>query len=302
MKHLFSVVIFAFLFSFKIFAQAGVGLTSLPPNEAKEYAKPLTTFLGTFFNSGTYYSADIPEDFNFKFAIVGAFIFIPESQQTFTANPELNGYNSLGETATFTGDKGGVFLGPQGFVTYPHGFDIGSLPAGIYQIAGSYYGTELLVRFFPTISVGDVEAGLWGLGLRVNLSQFVQDTPLDFAVQLLYNSFGFEYKGNNPKNYVKMDSKNFAVNAHASKAFEEMFIVYGGLQYESSTMDINYYFKDPNKLYPQIRDQVLSTSVDGSNNFRFTAGGAIELPVVVFNLDFNISSMFAIGGGITLRF
>jgi hypothetical protein len=121
-------------------------------------------------------------------------------------------------------------------------------------------------------------------------------------VQLLFNSFGFEYVGDNPKNYVKTDSKNFAINAHASKTFEQMFIVYGGLQYESSTMDMDYYFRDPNDLYPSIADQVLSTSVDGDNHFRFTAGGAIKLSFFVFNVDMNVTSQFTLASGISFQF
>ncbi len=285
-----------------LFSQAGVGINSLPPNEAAEYTMPIATWFGSLFNSGGYYSADVPKDFRFKFSLLGMYIMIPESQNKFSANPGLNGYSNLGETATITGSTGGVYLGPDGFISYPHGFDISSLPAGIYQLAGSIQGTELLLRFFPTISAGDAEAGFWGIGLKHNFSQWLVDFPLDISVQLLYNSMGIEYTGNNPKNYVKMDSKNFAVNAHASKTFQDMFIVYGGLQYESSSMDLDYYFRDPNELYPLLRDKRHSTTVDGDNSFRFTAGGAIKLSVLVINFDLNVASQFTLAGGLSLQF
>jgi hypothetical protein len=190
-----------FLSGFRIiFAQAGVGINSLPPNEAAEYTKPLATWFGSFFNSGSYYSADVPKDFRFKFSLVGTYIMIPESQQSFSPNPGLEGYSNLSETATITGSNGGVYLGPEGFVSYPHGLDLNSFPAGIYQFAGSIQGTELLLRFFPTISAGDAEAGFWGIGLKHNFSQWLVDFPLDISVQLLYNSMGVEYTGSNPKN------------------------------------------------------------------------------------------------------
>ncbi len=302
LRNLLSFCFILFLGSKIINAQAGVSLTALPPDEANEFAKPLATFLGSYFNSGGYYSADVPKEFQFKFSIVGTYIFIPQGQQSFTPNPGIDGYSNLGETATITGSTGKVYLGPQGFISYPHGFDIASLPSGIYQAAGSYYGTELLLRYFPKIKVSDVETGFFGIGLKHNFSQWFADLPLDISVQLMYNDFGFEYVGDNPKNYVKTDSKNFAINAHASKTFEQMFIVYGGLQYESSSMDMDYYFRDPNELYPSIADQVLSTSVDGSNHFRFTAGGAIKLSVVVFNVDLNVTSQFTLASGISLQF
>jgi hypothetical protein len=296
-------ICFVFFFLNKlIIPQAGVSLTALPPNEANEFAKPLSTFLGSYFNSGGYYSADLPKEFQFKFSVVGTYIMIPKSQKTFTPDPGIDGYNNLEETATIVGSTGNVYLGPQGLISYPHGFDIASLPSGIYQAAGSYSGTELLVRFFPKIKVGDGETGFWGLGLKHNLTQWIKEPPLDVSVQLLYNNFGFEYNSNDPKDYVKTESKNLAVNVHASKTFSQMFIVYGGLQYESSKMDMDYYFRDPNELYPLLADKVLSTSIDGSNHFRFTGGAAIKLSVLVLNVDLNVTSQFTLASGISLQF
>ena len=110
---------------------------------------------------------------------VGSYISIPQSQQTFKPNPGIAGYENLEETATITGSTGNVYLGPQGFISYPHGFDVASLPSGIYQAAGSYYGTELLLRFFPKIKVSDSETGFWGLGLKHSITQWINDPPFD---------------------------------------------------------------------------------------------------------------------------
>lgn len=299
-----TIVLFvlSLLFIRSIQAQAGVGITALPPDDVKEYAKPLATFLGSYFNSGGYYSANVPKEFQFKFSIIGSYITIPQSQQTFKPNPGIAGYENLDETATITGTTGGVYLGPQGFISYPHGFDVASLSSGIYQIAGSYYSTELLLRFFPKIKVSSIETGFWGIGLKHSISNWIKDPPLDISVQLMLNNFNFEYVGDNPKDYVKTDSKNFAVNAHVSKMFNNWFIVYSGVQIESSSMDMDYYFRDPNELYPQLAGQVLSTSIDGDNHFRFTGGVAAKLSVLVLNVDLNITSQFTITSGLSLQF
>ena len=298
------LLLFLFILTFQFnlsYGQVGLGIFGLAPDDAKEYSKPLATFFGTYFNSGTYYSADLPTTFQFKFSIVGMYSFITDGQKSFTPNPGIEGYSTSGSTSTFVGEKGSYYIGPGGFLAYPGGFNVSSVPSGIYQAAGSFYGTELMLRFFPSIKISDLKTGLWGVGLKHNISQWIPGLPFDLAVQLLYNSFGLEYDGDDPTSYIKMDSKNFAINAHASKTFEEMFIVYGGLQYESSSMDLGYFFKDPNELYPTIKDTRQSTSVDGDNVFRFTAGGAVKLGVVVFNLDFNITSMFTISGGASLQ-
>src|SRR3989337_3675684 len=205
--------IFTLLFSFVLylnisFAQVGVGIFGLPPNDAQSYSKPLATYVGTFFNSGAYYSAELPETFRFKFSIIGMYSSIPDGQKTFTPNSDLEGYTNLGTTSTFVGEKGGLYLGPQGFLTYPAGFNVSSIPSGVYQIAGSYYGTELLLRFFPNLKFSDVETGFWGIGVKHNISQWIPDLPLDIALQILYNNFDLEYVGDNPRNYINMGSKN----------------------------------------------------------------------------------------------
>ena len=283
------------------YAQVGLGIFGLAPDDAKEYSKPLATFFGTYFNSGSYYSADLPKTFQFKFSIIGMYSFIGDGQKTFTPNSGVEGYSNSGSTSTFVGEKGTYQVGPGGFLAYPGGFNVSSAPSAIYQIAGGAFGTEIMLRYFPQINVGDVSTGLWGVGLKHNISQWFQGLPFDIALQVLYNNINLENESDDETEYLKFDSKNFAINAHASKTFNDMFIIYGGLQYESSTMDLDYYFQDPNELYPSIRDTRQSTSVDGDNVFRFTAGGAIQLLPVVFNLDLNVTSMFTLTGGISLQ-
>lgn len=291
----------AFIFLFTFYYNLTYSQFVLPPDDTKEYFKPLATFFGTYFNSGAYYSADLPTTFQFKFSIIGMYSFISDGQKTFTPNPGVEGYNTTETTSTIVGEKGSYYIGPGGFLAYPGGLNISSVPSGIYQAAGSIYGTELMIRFFPKIKISEVKTGLWGVGLKHDIGQWIPGIPVDLAIQLLYNNFGVEYVGDDPTSYIKMDSKNFAINAHASKTFSEMFIVYGGLQYESSSMDLEYIFKDPNELYPTIKDTRQSTSVDGDNVFRVTAGGAVKLLPVLFNLDFNVTSMFTITGGISLQ-
>lgn len=282
-------------------AQVGLGIFGLAPDDAKEYSKPLATFFGTYFNSGAYYSADLPQTFQFKFSIIGMYSFVGDGQKTFTPNPGVSGYSNSGSTSTFVGEKGSYYTGPGGFLAYPGGFNVSSAPSAIYQIAGGAFGTELMVRFFPQINIGDVTSGLWGVGLKHNFSQWFQGLPFDIALQILYNNLNLENNSDDETEYIKFDSKNFAINIHGSKTFEEMFVVYGGLQYESSTMDLDYYFQDPNELYPDIADSRQSTSIDGDNVFRFTGGGAIKVLPVVFNLDFNITTLFTLTGGISLQ-
>ena len=293
-------IISVFLFINISYAQVAVGIFGLTKEDAKSYSRPLATFLGTYFNSNGYYSADIPELFQFKFSILGMYSTVSDDQKTFTPSP-VQGY-TLEPTATFFGEKGGTFLGPDGYRVYPAGFNVGAIPSGIYQLAGSFYGTELMVRFFPNSNFSDIKTGFWGIGVSHSISRWIPTLPLNLAVQIMYNNFDLEYTGDEANKYINIGSKNLAINVHASKTLSGMFIVYGGMQYESSTMDLEYLFRDPNDLYPDIKNTRQKVSVDGDNAFRFTAGGAIKLAVIVFNVDLNLTSMFTVAGGVSLQF
>jgi len=295
----FTLFIILFLFLNISFAQVSVAVTGLLDNDARAYSGPLATYLGTYFNSNGYYTAEIPETFRFKFSIRGLYSLISNDQKTFTPTP-VSGY-SLQPTATIFGNDGGVFLGPDGFRIYPTGFNASSIPLGIYQASGSLYGTELMLRFFPNTKIGDTKTGLWGIGISHSISQWIPKLPIDFAIQVMYNNFDLEYSGGSYSKYLKVGSKNFALNVHLSKTFSGMFIVYGGMQYESSTMNLEYVFTDPNGLYSSQKDTHQKISVDGDNEFRLTAGGAIKLAVIVLNADVNLTSMFTVAGGITLE-
>lgn len=284
-----------------VFSQGGIRVDNLPDWEAEKYIKPLSTYFGTYFNSGTYHSADVPDLFGFRFSIVGMLTLIPESQRSFTADPKVDGSNGISETATVFGNKGNYYLSNSGFVIYPSGLGLKSIPLGIYQISGSLFGTELMLRYFPTVKFGDLKAGLFGFGLKHEISRYFPLLPLDVSVQLLYNTLLLENKTNDPSDYVKFNSKNFAFNLHASKAFG-LLIVYSGLQYESSVLDLSYYFKDPDGVYPSLAGKVYDISVDGDNHFRLTLGSALKLSFFVLSVDANITSQTTFTGGMSFEF
>jgi hypothetical protein len=111
-----------------------------------------------------------------------------------------------------------------------------------------------------------------------------------------------EYTEGDIEDYTIVKSSNFAFNVHASKTLAEMFIVYGGLQFESSSMDLEYYFEDPNDLYPDIADQNHKVKIDGENSFRFTLGSAVKLGFFVVNADLNLTKLPTFTVGLSFDF
>jgi len=290
-----------FLFSSTSFTQIGVKINSLPPFEATEYLKPLSTWFGTYFNSGTYYDADVPDIFGFKFNIIGMWTLIPENQKTFQPNPKIEGVKNPDPTATVFGNKSSYYLSSHGYFAYPAGFALNSLPSGIYQFAGSLYNTELLFRFFPKVKFDKTKVGIFGVGLKHDFSGDFP-IPVDISVQVLYNRFNFEYTEGDVEDFTIVKSNNFAFNVHGSKTFAGMFIAYAGMQVETSSMDLEYYFDDPNDLYTDISNKNHKVDIKGENVFRFTIGGAVKLGFFVVNADVNLTKLTTFTTGLSLDF
>jgi len=275
------------LFSLQLSAQVGDRLTDLPKDELKGYATPLATWTGTYLNSGGYYSASVSKLFGFKLSLVGMMIMVPDDQTTFTLTDDS-------ESATFFGDKGAAIPGTRGYAVYPPGINKTSVPAAMPQIAVSTLGSEVMLRFIPETTIEDVKVDLLGVGVKHSISQYIPLIPVDIAVQVLYNKVSIT----SPE--LDLSTTNLAFNAHASRSFG-LVTLYGGLQYEQTSMDIDYTFTGAG--FEGIdEDEKFSLSLDGDNNVRLTVGAALRLAVLVINADVNIGSQTAIVGGLNFEF
>ena len=277
------------------FSQIEDRFGQLTSQNAVEYAKPFATTLGTAMNSSGYYTADYSSFFSFSISFRGMYIMIPESQKSFTPSFSDIGYEANKETATIYGDKGAAYAGPDGYIVMPPGINQSGIPVGYPQVAASFMGTQVLLRYLPKIPLGDEnDLSLFGIGVAHNISQYIPLFPVDLAVQILYNNFEITNL---------MNLKNFAFNAHASKTFG-LITPYFGLQYESTSLDLSYKIKgDSQSGDPNLRtDKDVSVTIDGSNNFRATVGAALKLAVIVLNADFSLSSQPVVTGGLTFEF
>ncbi len=194
------------------------------------------------------------------------------------------------ETATFFGEKGAAVPGTQGYLVYPPGVNQSSVPTAMPQIAVSTLGTELMLRYIPAFDIEDVSFDLFGIGVKHSISQYIPLLPVDIAVQIMYNKFALDGPD------LLIETSNLAFNAHASRSFG-LVTLYGGLQYESTTLDLDYTYKSDIGIDEQVK-----ASIDGENGVRLTLGAALRLAVVVLNADINIGSQTALIAGLNFEF
>ena len=292
MKKVLAFVI-AFSLSIPGFAQLEDRFGFLTQSEVEKYVQPFGTSLGMAFNSASYYSAKVPDLFGFSISFRGMYIMIPDDDLTFTPEINRSGYDTSTPTATVYGGEGTAYYGPDGYIAYPPGIDESALPFALPQVSASFMGTEVMLRYLPSIQLGDDEdLSMFGLGVKHSISRYIPLLPVDIAVQFLYNSLEITNV---------MDLTAYAFNAHASKTFG-VFTAYGGLQYETSSFDIEYTYTDPNGTNPVLDGTKIKASIDGDNNFRFTFGGALKLAVLVINADLGIGSQLVASSGLTFEF
>lgn len=293
MKKVMTFFIFCLFLSMPLFSQVEDRFGFLNEENVVGYTKPFATTLGTAFNSGGYHSASVSSLFGFSLSFRGMYIMVPDDQLKFS--PSLpNGYTGSIPTATIFGNKGGAYSGPDGYKVYPPGINESSIPVAYPQIAGSFMGTELMIRYLPSIDLGETSIGFFGAGLKHSISQYIPLFPVDMAVQIMYSNFSL-------KNII--DANNLAFNAHASKTFG-VFTPYFGLQYESTSFELKYTVRgDPNSTNPALQnDREATVDIDGDNSFRATVGGALKLAIIVLNADVSLSSQTVFSGGLTFEF
>lgn len=277
------------------FSQVEDRFNYINENEIKEFGKPLVTSLGVAMNTGSFHSAYVPSTFGFAIGVRGMFIFIPESQKTFTPHPPA-GYTSItgkNESATFYGNEGAIYSGPGGFITYPNGVDQSSVPFIIPQASISLLGTEALVRWAP-VKIKDTKITLFGVGLKHSISRYFPYLPVSIALQVMYNKFDIENVAT---------SKHWAFSGIVSKSYP-LWTIYGALQYETSKVNFDYTIKgDPLSGDPLLQtSRSVTADVDGDNKMRLTAGAALTLGVLVLNADFSLGSQSVASAGFTFEF
>jgi hypothetical protein len=254
------------------------------------YIQPVTDLFGANMHSGYYHSAEVETfGFHFRFDIVAMAAAVSDNQKTYTANTPAGFSPATFQTATaFGGDAGEVTDQNTGlkYRAPANGlFNTTYVPLAVPQLTiGNIFGTQATIRYItvPKMSGDKIpDVTLWGIGARHSISQYLPMVPLDLAAGIYFNSFTFG---------DLIDFKGVAVNAQASKSFS-ILTVYGGLQWENSSMNLKFNSTD-------ITSPPVDITMDGANTFRFTAGLNIGLGPIHLFADANVGSITVFSGGI----
>lgn len=225
-------------------------------------------------------------------------VFGPDTEPTFRYTDEQTGL-----TETFTG-PGGFDLEKQlgnNWVPVP----MANLGIGLPK------GTDLKLRFTPTINLGDDSSlKIYGFGVMHDVKQWIPGIkllPFDLSGFVGYTKFRLEAyfdPMNNPDQRGLFEMNATTVQGLISKKFS-VLTLYGGLGYNIAKSNLamkgSYDINNDGETTPNEVDPLdLKFSASG---FRSTAGFRLKLAVLTIHADYTIQKYkcLTVGLGISVR-
>ena len=213
------------------------------------YVAPLGQSLTYSLNSGWASSAKTHKKFGFDLTVGVASPSVSDAAKSFKiAGLGLKQLSSTATTAsTVFGPKSGTTFtytlpgtSTSQSIEMPGGLGddlvMNSLPAPYVQVGlGLFFETDLMVRYVPKIESQGAKFGLFGIGFKHNLMQYlgvVDKLPLNVSALASYSKMSLEYQlsTTNPGQMVNYDVDTFTIQALGSLDFPIISIV-GGFGY-----------------------------------------------------------------------
>lgn len=275
------------------------------------------------------------------------FATIPTDLQNFTfrnADYEaftLDGSASEGQLPTFGGGAAQnslyipanltVDIGDGQTYTFTERVDIGAIdgvgadlpftaaPAPTLQLGiGLMKNTDVKIRYIPTVTSGDFQLDLFGIGIMHDIKQWIPGlklVPIDLVgfigTTKLTTSIGID-DVNDPDFSISNAATEMSVTATTVQFLVSkklaVFTPYAGIGYNftKSSIDVKgvYTFKDQiNPSNDQTITDPIALSFDGGNSPRMTIGAQLKLLVLTFHADYTVQkyNTFTAGVGISVR-
>ena len=312
----------------------------------RAYLEPFGNGFGADLNSSWYTSAKSHGFLGFDLTVSANAAIAPESDRSFDFNALglQNMRLAPGASQTSPTIVGEDELGPQvevvlennvvGSFNLPKGIGFRYVPSPMVQASvGVFDGTDVTLRFFPEVKLGD-DVGrikMFGIGAKHSLNSYLPGgdlLPIDLAVMvgitkfqaeadldvqpesgvpgaLLGNAYEFQQ--------VDLEANSFTLGLLVSKKLA-MLTLFGGVGIERSSLDIKLEGMFPITLIetqpgPTFGDPVIrnsenpvSISYTGSNSARAQVGFQLDFLLIRFYGTYTLAEYPVLSGGLGLSF
>lgn len=338
---LFSSVTFSQIDNFDFLRTSTEDATKL----LQAYMSPWTKAFGAGLNGGWYNTAKPHKPLGFDLTISVNAGIVPESEGSYNISSlNLANVSGSGIAPTIAGENEPgpqlQFMDPTHTHTLatfnaPEGTGYRYIPVPTLQLGlGLPLGSEVKVRYIPTINIQDGDIGLWGVGLMHNLTQYLPgDKLLPFDVSVFGGYTKLE--GNVPiniepqpgitQNYspaVSWDNQmmNVDVTAVTVSAIASLNLpvvtFYGGLGYSktNTTLKLNGNFPTPVLVAspapgPEYNNSGIKNGASfgemATNDFsglRANIGLRIKLAIITIHADYTRAQYNVLSTGLGFSF
>jgi hypothetical protein len=264
-------------------------MQQLTSDNAKGYLQPFVDGFGSNLNSGLMRPVNMTSlGFTMKVEVVAVGTMIGDGQKAYSAVAPAPFDQTPVQTATVFGGAGSVVSGPGGL---EYQFQNGQLRTRLMPMAipqatiGTVYGTEAVIRYAAVPKMENFpHIDLFGLGFRHNLSQYLPGIPVDLAAGVFYQDLSVG-------DVFDAHTTNVSLQASTSLA---IFRLYGGAQYETSSMNVHYRYTGPGST----PESVVRLDMNGENTLRATAGLGLDLVVLHINTDISVGRVTSVSAGV----
>jgi hypothetical protein len=350
MKYPRILLIAAFVFSvgtasaqFEDFIRGGTADANVLFNN---YMTPFMKGMGYGFNNGWYNTAKPHQTFGFDLTISLNAAIVPEADQSFefvpsdysntriasgsTTLPTLMGGNTTTVLENYINNQDidpnlppgetviGQYGAPDGIGDdiRPFSFNQVAVPSPIVQVGlGLFKGTEIKVRWMPTINNNDFNFKYFGLGGMHSISQWIpvfENLPVDISAFVGYTSIKAQYNipagniaGSDQLTAFEVNTFTYQLLASAKLS---VLTAYAGIGFDN--FKTNFRLEGTYDPYPTApippEDRILTDPINlqqsGSGGFRSTLGLRLKLAILTLHADYTFREYNTLTTGIGFSF
>lgn len=313
----------------------------------ESYITPYANAFGSSLNGGWYNTGKPHKLGGFDITLTVSTTMIPEDAKTFDLQelgfsnltvsgnsmaPTIAGGNKEGPPLSYILTDPGYGNLPDQSFNSPPGLNLAIIPLPMIKAGiGLPLGTELIGRFIPTINVADGSFGMWGVGLKHSIIQYLPGSdlfPIDISLMGGYTKVTVGIPiSMDPENYsnmtytendfedqkINMEVSAYTINLLISKKLP-VVTFYGGIGYSGTSTSIAI---DGNFALPSF-DHLLSTTgpvyvdanvvtipsidIESFSGVRLNAGMRLTFGVLTIHADYTKANYSVITTGLGISF
>jgi len=164
--------------------------------------------------------------------------------------------------------------------------------ANIQLTLGTVMGTNLVVRWFPSMDIQDLgKFKFYGFGLIHNTNVWLKHKlPVDISV-------GGYYQSLDVGDVFESSATKFGIYASKTIGGALAFVPYIGLSTESSKTSVSYDYEYDTPVGPETAN--VKFDLEGENSVAFTVGFSVKLFVVNLNVDYKAAKTGTLTAGLS---